>query len=137
MSKTFAVESPRLKNRCRKSIRCSSELRCAVRFWSLESGFVFVFIIFFLLLCVLGLSPCTQRACGTGRPVEGILGRSPRPAPCGSRLWRARGCERWQNGFENITKRGAGSRCPVSQPENCEVERSPGCVGPDAQSERS
>jgi hypothetical protein len=42
-----------------------------------------------------------------------------------------------KNGFGNIAKRGAGTRSLVSQTESCEVERSPGCVGPDAQSERS
>jgi len=41
-------------------------LRCAVRFWSLESEFVYVFIIFFLLLCVLGLSPFTKKPAEAG-----------------------------------------------------------------------
>jgi hypothetical protein len=33
------------------------------------------------------------------------------------------------------TSRGAGPRFLVSQTESCEVERSPGGVGPDAQRE--
>jgi hypothetical protein len=38
-------------------------------------------------------------------------------APCGSTPVRARGWERAKKGFENITKRGAGSRSLVSQAE--------------------
>jgi hypothetical protein len=43
-------------------------LRCAVRFWSSESEteFVYVFIVFFLLLCVLGLSPFTKKPAEPG-----------------------------------------------------------------------
>jgi hypothetical protein len=41
-------------------------MRCAVRFRSLESEFVYVFIIFFLLLCVLGLSPFTKKTAEQG-----------------------------------------------------------------------
>ena len=41
-------------------------MRCAVRFWSLESEFVFVFIIFFFALCVLGLSPFTKKPAEMG-----------------------------------------------------------------------
>jgi hypothetical protein len=52
-----------------------------------------------------------ERACGTGR-LAGVVFRGHRHviAPCGSRLWRARGWERWQNGFENITNGGARGR---------------------------
>jgi len=137
---TFSNESvgnPRFSVLLAKSIfGSSSPPSCAVRFWSSEFLFVFVFIIFFPAVRSRPLA-LHEKACATGRPVEGILGRSLRPAPCGSRLWRARGRERWQNGFENITKRGAGTRILVAQTESCGVERSPICAGTEAQRERS
>jgi hypothetical protein len=70
-----------------------SPLHCAIRFWSLEPKFVFVFIIFFFALCALGLSPFNRKSL-PGRAASGSsLQRAPRPAPGPkSRLVRARGC---------------------------------------------
>jgi hypothetical protein len=140
MSKTLSVESPRLKNRCRKSIRCScSRLRCAVRFWSLESEFVFVCFhnLFFAAVRSRPLA-LHEKACGTGRPAgvvfRGHRARPPVEAGCGG---REAGNAQQKNGFENITKRGAGSRCPCLSAGKLRSGAVARCVGADAQRERS
>jgi hypothetical protein len=94
-------------------------MRCAVRFWSSEFFCIFVFIIFFFALCVLGLSPFTKKPAEPGGQRRSPSGGT---AP-GPRLDKQAGEGDRQendakNGFENITKRGAGSRTLVSQPES-------------------
>jgi hypothetical protein len=138
MSNTLSVGSPRLKNRCRKSIRCSvSELRCAVRFWSLESEFVYVFIIFFLRCAFSAYRPSRKslpRHAASGSSLQ----RAPRPALGSiSRLWRARGWERAKMDLKTSPNGARGTRNLVAQTESCGVERSPICAGTEAQRERS
>src|SRR5271163_4596824 len=91
MSKTCAVGSPRFWNLRLKSIfGSSSELRCAVRFRSLESefktDFVYVFIVFFFAVRSRPLA-LHEKACGTGRPAgvvfRGHRARPPVEAGCG------------------------------------------------------
>jgi len=79
-----------------------------------------------------------EKACGTGR-LAGVVFRGHRHviAPCGSRLWRARGWERQQNGFENITKGHAGTRIPCLSAGKLRSGAFARCVGEEAQRERS
>src|SRR5580704_12707836 len=89
---TLSVGKPRLYCLAAKSIFNNSVLPstcCAVRFKSPESEsltnfeFFFVFIIFFYLLCVLGLSPFTKKPAKTGRRVGvGFRGHHAVVAPC-------------------------------------------------------
>ena len=91
-------------------------MRCAVRFWSSESEteFVYVFIVFFLLLCVLGLSPFTKKPAEQGGQREKSLeGTAPGP------LWKqARGGREAENAqqqkkdYENIYKFSFRFRAP-------------------------
>ena len=86
-------------------------MRCAVRFWSSEFFCIFVFIIFFFALCVLGLSPFTTKPAEQGGQwkdsSEGRHARPPVEAGCGGRE---------VGDAKNL----------VAQPDSCEVERSPG-----------
>jgi hypothetical protein len=90
-------------------------MRCAVRFWSSEFFCIFVFIIFFFALCVLGLSPFNRKSLPSRAASGGRLQEEPRPAPGSiSRLVRAIGRRTVQKTDLKTSPKGARGRAPLS-----------------------
>ena len=66
---------------------------CSVRFWSPESELIFelgFMVFFFVLCCSVSVSRPSQRRLRSRAASGSSLQRAPRPAPCESRLVRAR-----------------------------------------------
>ena len=95
-------------------------------------------MVFFLCSAVRFRSFALQPKRPQNRAARGRhLRRAPRSGPLWKQASEGERLGTLANGFENITNGARGRAASVSQNESCEVERSPGCVGPDAQSERS